>query len=139
MKDKKAFTLVELVIVIAVIAILAAVLIPTFSGIVLRARTSSVLQRATSVRSEVLGEYFDTVAEMNGVKIIVANNNSIYTYTINASGDLGDATSVAGTLPAEATNTGDYYRTYGNDVAVIIPANADFSDNTNLTTLTQKS
>jgi len=33
-KDRKAFTIVELVIVIAVIAILAAVLIPTFSNII---------------------------------------------------------------------------------------------------------
>ena len=32
--NKKGFTIVELVIVIAVIAILAAVMIPTFSGIV---------------------------------------------------------------------------------------------------------
>ena len=33
-KSKKGFTIVELVIVIAVIAILAAVLIPTFSNLV---------------------------------------------------------------------------------------------------------
>ena len=40
-KLKKGFTLVELVIVIAVIAVLAAVLIPTFSGIVNRAKVTS--------------------------------------------------------------------------------------------------
>ena len=38
---KKGFTLVELVIVIAVIAILAAVLIPTFSSLVKRANMSA--------------------------------------------------------------------------------------------------
>ena len=38
---KRGFTIVELVIVIAVIAILAAVLIPTFTGIVRKARESS--------------------------------------------------------------------------------------------------
>ena len=36
--NKKGFTIVELVIVIAVIAILAGVLIPTFSGIVKNAK-----------------------------------------------------------------------------------------------------
>ena len=36
--NKKGFTIVELVIVVAVIAILAAVLIPTFSGIITKAR-----------------------------------------------------------------------------------------------------
>ena len=35
--NKKGFTIVELVIVVAVIAILAAVLIPTFSSIIDRA------------------------------------------------------------------------------------------------------
>ena len=42
--NKKGFTIVELVIVIAVIAILAAVLIPTFSNVVEKANESSALQ-----------------------------------------------------------------------------------------------
>jgi prepilin-type N-terminal cleavage/methylation domain-containing protein len=40
-RNKKGFTIVELVIVIAVIAILAAVLIPTFAGIIKKANLSS--------------------------------------------------------------------------------------------------
>ena len=39
--NKKGFTIVELVIVIAVIAILAAVLIPTFVGLVNKANVAS--------------------------------------------------------------------------------------------------
>ena len=39
--NKKGFTIVELVIVIAVIAILAAVLIPTFSSIIKKAKISN--------------------------------------------------------------------------------------------------
>ena len=42
--NKKGFTIVELVIVIAVIAILAAVLIPTFAGIVKKANESADIQ-----------------------------------------------------------------------------------------------
>ena len=45
---RKAFTIVELVIVIAVIAILAAVLIPTFSSIVKKAEESAYLQDRTN-------------------------------------------------------------------------------------------
>lgn len=52
--NKKGFTLVELVIVIAVIAILAAVLIPTFSGAIEKANESAVLQAARSAYEEVL-------------------------------------------------------------------------------------
>ena len=42
--NKKAFTIVELVIVIAVIAVLAAVLVPTFIGIIRRSRVSTDTQ-----------------------------------------------------------------------------------------------
>ena len=53
--NKKGFTIVELVIVIAVIAILAAVLIPTFSGIIKKAEKSSNEQKATAAYKAVLG------------------------------------------------------------------------------------
>ena len=44
--NKKGFTIVELVIVIAVIAILAAVLIPTFATVTERANKSKAMQQA---------------------------------------------------------------------------------------------
>ena len=44
--NKKGFTIVELVIVIAVIAILAAVLIPTFASMINKANESKALQEA---------------------------------------------------------------------------------------------
>ena len=50
--NKKGFTIVELVIVIAVIAILAGVLIPTFSGIIDKANESAAVQRASAAYKE---------------------------------------------------------------------------------------
>ncbi|MBP3315587.1 MAG: type II secretion system protein [Clostridia bacterium] len=47
--NKKGFTIVELVIVIAVIAILAGVLIPTFSGVVKKAQESAAVQEAKTI------------------------------------------------------------------------------------------
>ena len=47
--NKKGFTIVELVIVIAVIAILSAVLIPTFSGVVAEANKTAVVADAKAV------------------------------------------------------------------------------------------
>lgn len=52
--NKKGFTIVELVIVIAVIAILAAVLIPTFSSITQSAKESAAMQQAKSGLNAVL-------------------------------------------------------------------------------------
>ena len=49
--NKKGFTIVELVIVIAVIAILAAVLIPTFAGIIRKANISADTQLAKNLNN----------------------------------------------------------------------------------------
>lgn len=50
-KRGKAFTIVELVIVIAVIAILAAVLIPTFSSVIKKAKISADQQTAANINT----------------------------------------------------------------------------------------
>ena len=60
-KLKKGFTLVELVIVIAVIAVLAAVLIPTFSGIIQRSKISADTQLATQLNT--MAQAADTIQE----------------------------------------------------------------------------
>ena len=61
--NKKGFTIVELVIVIAVIAILAGVLIPTFSGIVTRAQDSAVIQEARNMYTEYVGMHDYTTGD----------------------------------------------------------------------------
>ena len=53
---KRGFTIVELVIVIAVIAILASVLIPTFSGVVTKAKKNAALADALSTAIFVAGK-----------------------------------------------------------------------------------
>lgn len=55
-KQQKGFTVVELVIVIAVVAILAAVLIPTFSGIVKNANISADSQLARNMNTIIAAE-----------------------------------------------------------------------------------
>lgn len=54
--NRKGFTIVELVIVIAVIAILAAVLIPTFASIVSKANESNIQQVLSAARKVVVAE-----------------------------------------------------------------------------------
>ena len=61
--NKKGFTIVELVVVIAVIAILAAVLIPTFSGIIRKANISSDTVVAKNLNTAAIAEDADTFEE----------------------------------------------------------------------------
>ena len=64
--DRKGFTTVELVIVIAVIATLATVLIPTFSNLVAKANESAALQEANSIlKSYFIDNADDTTAARN--------------------------------------------------------------------------
>ena len=60
LNNKKGFTIVELVIVIAVIGILAAVLIPTFSNVIKNAKESAAMQ---SVKSAYENWYANQVTE----------------------------------------------------------------------------
>lgn len=53
---RKGFTIVELVIVIAVIGILAAVLIPTFSSVITKANESKQLQQLNAAYKEALAD-----------------------------------------------------------------------------------
>ena len=103
---KKGFTMVELVVVIAVIGILAAVLIPTFSNITEKANKSAALQEAgnaltvvlTEENAELKTEQFDyyffsgdyvykyvdgkltalTKSEMTALNVVVATNDEVY-------------------------------------------------------------
>ncbi len=55
-KAKKGFTIIELVIVIAVIGILAAVLIPTFSGVIDNANKTAAMENARNAYTQYLVE-----------------------------------------------------------------------------------
>ena len=83
--NKKGFTIVELVIVIAVIAILSAVLIPTFGGIVEQAGESARDQEAKNLLTEYmitapsaeLGAGVDGYIVVDGYFYEVADNNLV--------------------------------------------------------------
>ena len=112
--NKKGFTIVELVIVIAVIAILAGVLIPTFAGIVSKANASKALQEAQSAIKVVVAEYAEDGKAMPNATIYYLDKASTetgakVTYTVEyKNGILGEAVKVATPAAFEYTE-GDCY------------------------------
>ena len=78
--NKKGFTIVELVIVIAVIAILAAVLIPTFSNVVEKANKSSAMQAARNEYELYLAEHAE---DLKGTENYLIKSKDYY-FVVNA-------------------------------------------------------
>ena len=82
--NKKGFTIVELVIVIAVIAILAAVLIPTFAGIIRKANISADTQLAKQLNTALTAEnvtndiddIYEVIEALKAQGFILANLNA---------------------------------------------------------------
>ena len=71
--NKKGFTIVELVIVIAVIAILAGVLIPTFATVVDKANQSKAMQEAKNEYEAYLAENAAALTGTENFYVIVDN------------------------------------------------------------------
>lgn len=104
-QTKKGFTLVELVIVIAVIAILSAILIPTFGNVISQAKENAAQEDARTAYQQILIDYSsdDVVTdEKNTAYILVGvtvESNKISAATVYSFKN--------GTLKKEAALTDD--------------------------------
>ncbi len=116
--NKKGFTIVELVIVIAVIAILAAVLIPTFSGVVEKANKSAAMQAARNEYELYLAEYAET---LKGTEDYVIESGNYYFAVKDGQFNKEamtkeDATSAAGIATLDASKDLSEYDVYTKDL-----------------------
>ena len=97
--NKKGFTIVELVIVIAVIAILAGVMIPTFGGVIDNANLTTAKQEASNIYKQMCANT-DNIAKgeefTNEQFAIVLTKNGTETYVCTVeNGVVSDAVKVA--------------------------------------------
>lgn len=83
---KKAFTLVELIIVIAVIGVLAAILIPTFANVIEKANAKSALSDARNISSMFLEEFSEEEANLPDLVIFSVKNKKIYVFGYDIDG-----------------------------------------------------
>lgn len=129
MKNRKGFTIVELVIVIAVIAILAAVLIPTFSSVTASAKASAAQQQAKAGLDSILALTGGVLPSGTLFCITEGNDpttlglNYIFEYKGNKlqQDDIKSADTV---LPHYAANTYAVYVTagcWGDDATTVKP------------------
>ena len=126
MKTKrKGFTITELVIVIAVIAILAAVLIPTLTNVVANANQSAALQTCRTAFNDYQAANFEDtsdglVFEYNGYCYVYLNSNLQYI------GEMKDFTKVE-TAGAEKESARNYIfdiATPADDTKITVTAGA---------------
>ena len=131
--NKKGFTIVELVIVIAVIGILAAVLIPTFSGVVDSANKSNALSEASNSLKVILAELAEDGDVLGNATFLYVKNGKIaYTisYADNRLGEVVEAGSDTNITSGKYTLTNNTVA-YAKSVDTI--ANDLFSDSSKLT------
>ena len=91
--NRKGFTIVELVIVIAVIAILAGVLIPTFSGIVEKANRSAALQEAQNAYKEAYANALTTDGIISATETAKTDDQK-WTFNFTNTSEVIDAATV---------------------------------------------
>lgn len=107
--NRKGFTITELVIVIAVIAILAAVLIPTFTSIINKAQQSSAMQEARAAFTEYMASIDYAEGATPADQVVIKGGDYFFVAEDGKFDDTAYATEAAAYAGFTADDAGDDY------------------------------
>lgn len=118
---QQGFTLIELMIVVAIIGILAAVALPAYQDYTVRAKVSEVVLAASGMRTDVSEAYqtYDHMPASTSIGVITQNSKYVTTVTY------ARESATVGTITAVSQNTGAtgggniVLRGTGNDFGVV--------------------
>lgn len=121
LRAKKGFTLVELIVVIAIIGVLAAILVPTMMNMVTKARVTSSDQTAKGLYDTVTNWIADL--EANGGTFPDNTEDTVITITGNTKTDDGISIEGADSYQRKGESAADYLKkdivenyTFNNDI-----------------------
>ena len=87
---QKGFTLIELMIVVAIIGILAAVALPAYQDYTVRAKVSELLLAASSARTSITETAQNLGTTVNaGVGVTIASGGKVGAASVNTNGTIG--------------------------------------------------
>lgn len=126
-KNNEGFSLVELIIVIAIMAILVGVLAPQYLGHVDKTKQSTDIQNAESLATEIGVKLAE--AEVNGTWVdgTTVNWNSVKTSSTDPTTQIFNVTTVP--VSKKDKNATFYFKIVNNQVYIaIVPSNASNRD-----------
>lgn len=129
--NKKGFTIVELVIVIAVIAILAGVLIPTFATVVEKANQSSATQTMAHAYEMAAAELAAKGEALENCVVVITKDNNVTYYATYEKGKDVVVSKAGNTLTI--SNVTDVYANSAAAVPTLNSVTVTYKDTTSTT------
>jgi type IV pilus assembly protein PilA len=113
-KAQQGFTLIELMIVVAIIGILAAVALPAYQDYTVRAKVTEVILAASAAKDPIIEFYNVNGALPSSTSLVVATQSTKFVAKVEQAGGTITATSKSteakmdsGTITIAATASGD--------------------------------